>query len=63
MNKPEVGTIASHARPWPPHHVVAMSYIPPDYSAAWDVPEDRWDDILTATSPLEAMAMIRNTPD
>ncbi len=63
MNKPEVGTIVTHSRPWPPRTVVAMTYIPPDYSAAWDVPEDRWDDILNAASPLEVMAMIRNAPE
>lgn len=62
MTKPEVGTIVAHALPWPLRTTIAMSYIPPAYDAAWDVPEDRWDDILKAGSPLEMMAMIRSAP-
>ena len=64
MTKPGIGTVLAHSRPWPPRHVVAMTYLPPDqHGVAWDIPEDRWDDILDATSALEVMAMLRNTPD
>lgn len=62
MEKPGLGDIHVHARPWRPSQVFEIIYMAPG-GGRWVVPEPLWDEFLATGSPIEAMALLRSQPN
>jgi hypothetical protein len=59
MSKPGVGRIHLHSRLWRPGKITSFWYVQPDGTRAYEVPKEIFKEVSGASSPLEAMAILR----